>query len=54
MDNSEKWALAGIVFVLLVIVGAVGVHMVQEHQRQDRIREIGREYGDRLAWQMTH
>ena len=51
MDNSEKWALAGLLVVLLV-VGVFVVHVVQDQQRQDRIEQIGRDMGDRLAQDM--
>lgn len=53
MDKSEKWALAGIVaMVLVVVVAFIAVPMWQGHQRQERVEEVGRDMGENLARDM--
>lgn len=53
MERHEKWIVAIVVGVLVVIVGTVAVwQAVAEHQRQERIERIGREMGEDLARDM--
>lgn len=55
MDRETKRWLAVVATLLVVAVATVTVVLlVQQHQRQESIDRIGREMGDRLAWDMTH